>query len=434
MNSRKIALFSVSDMTDVDDFARTLVRKGWHIIATSDVCAKLKSADIAVESVESFTGITEGYPFPATLHPKMESALTSEDFKDRIELVYDIPYSLAVGNDVGGRTLLALAAKGNRIPVFTREDMQSVAESIKRTGDVAPDTKKSLIAKTYFHVCGHYLDLAKACETQHFDGMVGIEHKKLLNGENPYQVPSSLFASSYGEDLLSMGSFKQLSGDAPCYTNLADLDCILATLCRLAGSFKKNHGKCPHIAIAAKHGNPCGLAVDWDNADNAIEKALWGNPLAIWGGELITNFIINREQAALLLGSAARERTLGNKNWMLDVVASPGFDQEAVNILGKRPQRKLLENRALKDPFLPKIPWVYREVRGGFLRQPPFDYVLDMNGLDWVCCSIKQDDIDSLLIAWAVAYTSNHGGNEVALAKDQRLIGIGGGPSTVEAA
>ena len=42
--------------------------------------------------------------------------------------------------------------------------------------------------------------------------------------------------------------------------------------------------------------------------------------------------------------------------------------------------------------------------------------------------------MDSLITAWSVAYSSFHGGNEVTLAKDGKLIGVGGGPSTVEAA
>ena len=44
------------------------------------------------------------------------------------------------------------------------------------------------------------------------------------------------------------------------------------------------------------------------------------------------------------------------------------------------------------------------------------------------------DNVISIIIAWVVAYTSNHGGNEVVIAKDNGLLGAGGGPSTLEAA
>jgi phosphoribosylaminoimidazolecarboxamide formyltransferase/IMP cyclohydrolase len=46
----------------------------------------------------------------------------------------------------------------------------------------------------------------------------------------------------------------------------------------------------------------------------------------------------------------------------------------------------------------------------------------------------SDNDISSLIIAWSIAFTSNHGGNEVVLAKDGALLASGGGPSTVEAA
>ena len=48
--------------------------------------------------------------------------------------------------------------------------------------------------------------------------------------------------------------------------------------------------------------------------------------------------------------------------------------------------------------------------------------------------NFDKDKIVSTIIAWVVAFTSNHGGNEVAIAKNNNLLGVGGGPSTLEAA
>jgi len=71
-------------------------------------------------------------------------------------------------------------------------------------------------------------------------------------------------------------------------------------------------------------------------------------------------------------------------------------------------------------------------VRGGFLRQPFPDYILDLEA-----CAIDfpfpdNEYVDSLMIAWATAWFSNHGGNEVAIAKGRKLLGAGGGPSTID--
>ena len=46
---------------------------------------------------------------------------------------------------------------------------------------------------------------------------------------------------------------------------------------------------------------------------------------------------------------------------------------------------------------------------------------------------IEKNVIDSMVVAWAVAWHSNHGGNEVSLVKDYDLLAVGGGPSTVDA-
>jgi phosphoribosylaminoimidazolecarboxamide formyltransferase/IMP cyclohydrolase len=74
-----------------------------------------------------------------------------------------------------------------------------------------------------------------------------------------------------------------------------------------------------------------------------------------------------------------------------------------------------------------------RPVRGGALGQPVADYVLDLSA----CAGNGQFDetaATDILIAWSAAYSSNHGGNEVALAKGGMLLAAGGGPSTVDAA
>lgn len=54
----------------------------------------------------------------------------------------------------------------------------------------------------------------------------------------------------------------------------------------------------PYIAVAGKHGNPCGAAIDWENPARAIKKALFGDPLAVMGGEVVVNFPITNEMSS----------------------------------------------------------------------------------------------------------------------------------------
>ena len=111
------------------------------------------------------------------------------------------------------------------------------------------------------------------------DGWVGAPGMGLLTGENPYQVPCQLFDFPENEDPLSLSNFNRLSGTVPCFTNLADLDNIVHTLCLAYGAFNKKFKRAPYLALAAKHGNACGFGADWKNPEIALEKALFGNAI-----------------------------------------------------------------------------------------------------------------------------------------------------------
>ena len=427
---KKRALFSLYNTAKVEEFAEYLVQMGWEIIASRETVDILSRKGLSVIDIADFTGVKEDYGFPPTFHPKVELFLTSSDDNEkRIDLVYVINYPLSKGNDVGGLTLLALAAKGKRIPITSVSDMKLVVDEIKANGKISDELHLKLLNKTNALISSHYDDLIT--EKMSYDAVFGTFKYGLRNGENPYQSPASFFAAK-GNDPLSLSNFKQLSGEQPCFTNLADSDCIIQTISLASEAFRLKYGKSPYICIAAKHGNPCGMAIDWDSPYVAVEKTLFGNPRAIWGGEVITNFTIDQKIAELLFKSNERERSIGSSSWMLDVILAPEFNREAVDILGINKIRKLFENKALYSPFLIKAKWTYRFVRGGFLRQPPNNYVLNLEEAKFIGQELN-NDMDSLIIAWVAAFSSNHGGNEVALAKKSALISCGGAPSTVEA-
>jgi phosphoribosylaminoimidazolecarboxamide formyltransferase/IMP cyclohydrolase len=431
----KRALFSADDLTGIERFAASLKSMGWHLIATAETVGRLRDHGIEAEDVASFTGVSSTYRFPPTLHPKVEEALTT-DSPARIDLVYDVPYPIEKGLDVGGHTLLALGAKGGRIVVFSPGDMEAVLEELKEDKDhrsITAELRTRLIDRAHAKIAAHYLSLARRRGESAYDGLAGERVLRLSGGENPYQTPSDLFSTDDG-DALSLNRLESAGTGVPCFTNLADTDSILHTLSLAAEAFGKNRGKVPYIAVAAKHGNPCGVAVDWGSAAHTVTGALFGNPMAVWGGEFIVNFVVTEELAGLLFKDEERGKRFGSPHWMLDVIVAPGFEEGAVGVLGTNRNRKLLKNPALSGPGLTSPRWHYRQVRGGFLRQPAPGYVLELDETGSGGSALEDGTIDSLIVAWSVAYSSNHGGNEVALAKGGRLIGAGGGPSTVEAA
>ncbi|GAB4353630.1 MAG: bifunctional phosphoribosylaminoimidazolecarboxamide formyltransferase/IMP cyclohydrolase [Candidatus Abyssubacteria bacterium] len=424
---KKRALFSLYDQEHAATYARELVDLGWEIVATKETYDLLTQEGIRAKNFCDFLKVEDKYPFPPTLHPDIELALTS-DRGQTIDLVYVTNYPLSVGNDVGGHTLLGLAAKGGRIVVYCKEDMRKVVDDLKQNNNICSSLLlKELCENTNAKIASHYASLvhdprkAKAVRTT-----------SLLNGENPYQVPAT-HVHVEAEDPLSLGNFRQVSGVVPCFTNMADFDSILQAMCALHQAFADYYGRTPNLTIAAKHGNACGMGADWTSAAVSVGKALWGNARAIWGGEVITNFRVTREIAELLYASRAREEALGDKHWNLDVLVAPGFDASAIELLGRRKNLKVFENGALAAPKLSEGIWAYRMVRGGYLRQPPNNYVLDLSGFKVGSADLEASQIDSLIIAWATAWFSSHGGNEVAIASDRKLLGVGGGPATVDA-
>ena len=149
------ALFSLSDIKNCHIHAKGLIDLGWEIIATRETADYLKKCDIEVNDISEFFNIDSKFTFPPTLHPEIESALTDSPInKDKgIDLLYDITYPLTDGNDVGGHTLLALAAKGNRIVVPNADEMHIVLQALKdNNNSIGDDYRQSLIKKVYLKI------------------------------------------------------------------------------------------------------------------------------------------------------------------------------------------------------------------------------------------------------------------------------------------
>lgn len=444
------ALFSVEWHEGLDKLAARLVRRGWKLVVTPNLAEPFERAGISFESVADFVGFRGTVPFPPTMHPHMELALAG-DVENRIDLLYEMPYSLDKGFDAGGLALISLALKGGRLIAASREDMELLVNVLEESGGPAMgaggdvsgsaggdssggagspagesvgSVAERLRQNALLMALGRHLEFASA--RHGIEGIAGRLAYELLNGENPYQKPAYLVASDSG-DPLSLSMFTKVSGESPCFTNMADFDFLLQCLCRTVEAFRKNLGSAPYIAALAKHGNPCGMAYDWDHPHIALEKALFGNARAIWGGECVVNFPIDDRLAKMLRSSSRREEMLGNPNWMLHLIAAPQFQEDSVEILGKQPVRKLFVNPALSLATIWRKGWSFREVRGGFLKQPHGDYIPELPPLE-------KHVAELLILAWSVAFGSFHGGNEIALVKDSALIGAGGGPSTVDAA
>lgn len=257
--------------------------------------------------------------------------------------------------------------------------------------------------------------------------------RQLAYGENRDQSPAHLHPIIGNDDPLAMHRFVTRSGE-PSYIAFADGSTILGVMCRLRAAFvKMNPDHIPYIVVAGKHGNPCGVGVHFTKPAAAIRLALAGDRVAIKGGEVITNFPIERVEAEEL--SIPQEENdehfyveRGNpEKWGLDLVMAPKFDDDAVEILGQRAKCRLMENPALEAPEMPSDPFELRPVRGGFLKQKAASFVFGRDAIldAEVAKTIPDEHLIDMIIACSVAWCASS--NTVALANKGMLIALGCG-------
>jgi phosphoribosylaminoimidazolecarboxamide formyltransferase/IMP cyclohydrolase len=241
-------------------------------------------------------------------------------------------------------------------------------------------------------------------------------------GENPYQLPAGLFEFPDNTDPLAMHKFMPIEGTPPSYINVSDVDRLLQTMTHIAAGFEVNFGNVPKIAIGVKHGNPCGVGI----GEHAIERMLAGDPIAIFGGVVMTNFPIDSHEAIRL---RYKDVATKKEKRLLDAVIAPSFTDAAVEeLVRKEGKCRLIVNPALAnltEDSLDTMPR-YRMVRGGFLRQPNYTFVLDLSDPRMVTHGlVLPGERPDLVLAWAIGATSNS--NTITLIRGNKLIGNGVG-------
>jgi len=254
-----------------------------------------------------------------------------------------------------------------------------------------------------------------------------FDEMELAYAENRNQDPAHIFSTRSG-DPISMCNFHWISGK-PSYISIADGAQLAEILCLMAEAFRHWRGKAPFIAIAGKHGNPCGASVNWDYPIDAISNALWGDPTAVMGGEIVTNFPITDEMSKILFRVEDEDiKKVGRDKWGLDLILAPEFSDGAIDLLGKKEKRRLPANPYLLEAPFSRYQWVYRQVLGDFIRQKTSDFILTQEIIQsWSGQNLlrRPEKFQDMIIAWACCWRASS--NSVALANNKMLIGLGCG-------
>jgi phosphoribosylaminoimidazolecarboxamide formyltransferase/IMP cyclohydrolase len=112
-----------------------------------------------------------------------------------------------------------------------------------------------------------------------------------------------------------------------------------------------------------------------------------------------------------------------------DGVIAPGFEDGAIQILSRAKGKcRLIKNTALLDfgSAILDTAQRFRYVRGGFLPQPNYTFVLDFNSPEMKVFGKRDLAVEeNLLIAWGIGCASNS--NTITIVNDVMLIGNGVG-------
>lgn len=430
------ALISVSDKTGIVDFSRELAALGVQLISTGGTKSLLEKEGLPVIGISDVTGFPEILDGRVkTLHPAVHSGLLavrdSEEHQqvmkdlglDYIDIVIvnlypfaatiakpDVTYDDAIENiDIGGPTMLRSAAKNHAFVtvVVDSSDYAAVLEEVKAGQDTTLETRKRLAAKVFRHTAaydsliGEYLSKQVGEPLPEKYTVTYEKVQDLRYGENPHQK-----AAFYRKPLAKAGNVttaEQLHGKELSYNNINDANAALA----IVKEFNE-----PAV-VAVKHMNPCGVGIGQD-IHEAYQKAYAADPTSIFGGIVAANRTIGADTAQLL------------SEIFLEIIIAPDFAPEALDILTKKKNIRLLKLGELQAAGERKPELLVTSVDGGMLVQESDVHSLTEADLQFVTNrKPTEEELKQLLFGWKVV--KHVKSNAILLAKDNMTIGVGAG-------
>jgi len=431
---KKRAIIGVSDKTGVVDFAKGLAEHGYEIVSTGGTYKLLKSGGVDALYVSDVTGFPEILDGRVkTLHPHIhggilavrdnpshaatlsELGITSIDlvavnlypFKETIQKE-NVTDDEAIENiDIGGPTMIRAAAKNHKYVTVAVDpaDYSVILDEISN-GDISAETKRKLAAKAFRHTAAYDALIAGYLTEETYPELLTVTYEKKQNlryGENPHQQ-----AALYAEPLphSSVITAKQLNGKELSYNNIADADVALA----LASEFRTP------AAVAVKHQNPCGVGIG-ETLFHAYARAYEADPVSIFGGIVA----LNREVDAAL--------ALELNKTFLEVLIAPSFSAEAVKILMKKKNLRLLEKNDMRLGLTKNTQYVFFDqqfIKGGLLIQDSDSAGFRDANLSFPTIrKPTKAELKTAEFAWTVVkYIKSNG---ILVARENMTVGIGPG-------
>ena len=433
---KRRAIVSVYRKEGIVELARGLAERGFEIVSTGGTAQELGKAGVKVTGISDVTGFPEILDGRVkTLHPKVHGGLLA--IRDNAEhtqsmkahgiapidlLVVNLyPFEATVGKgagfeecieniDMGGPAMIRAAAKNHDdvAVVVEPQDYQAVLDELAANqGSTTLSLRRRLAAKAYARTAAYDAAISNwfagelRTEAPDYRAFGGRLIQALRYGENPHQT-AAFYRTA--DKRPGVATARQLQGKELSYNNINDTDAAYECIAEFDPARTA-------ACVIGKHANPCGVAEGPDLV-TAYRKAFACDTQSPYGGIIAVNRTLDAD--------AARAIT----EILTEVIIAPDATEEAIAIIAKKRNLRLLLAGSLPDPRAPGL--TAKTVAGGLLVQSRDNAVVDDITLKTVTKRAPDDaELRDLRFAFRVA--KHVKSNTIVYAKDLATVGIGAG-------
>jgi len=424
------ALISVHDKTRLIEVGTALHSAGVEILSTGSTAKNLADAGIPVIEVSQYTGFPEIMGGRVkTLHPRVHSGiLADQNNPEHLAVLANLeiaPFDLVIINlypfaetialnasfaecieqiDIGGPSMLRGAAKNHSSVAVISEPSQydQLISAISAGGFTEPERRQLALevfrtTAQYDLTIANWLGEREGNELPDWFGKIWSRKNMLRYGENPHQS-----AALYSDSTSGIVNAQQLHGKDMSFNNFTDADAAWRAVL--------DH-RDPAVAIM-KHANPCGIAVCELGVAVAYQHAYECDPVSAFGGVVAANRKVDLSMAEPL------------SKIFTEVLIAPDFEQDALELLMKKPSIRILKCDITTINHLE-----LRPISGGILLQE--SDLINAQGdspAQWIQVSGDPVDLQTmkdLEFAWRSVRSVKS--NAILLAKMTASVGIGMG-------
>ena len=421
---QKQALISVSDKSNLLEFAKFLVEQDYKILSTGGTYKHLQDNGIEVTEVKDVTGFPEILDGRVkSLHPAIHGGImarrSDENHMNTIAEHGINPIDIVIVNlypffekmntglseaemiefiDIGGPSMLRSSAKNfYDVTVVTDvNDYEIVMSEIRENGSTSIETRKLCAGKVFNLTSAYDAAISTYLLNEDFPQFLESSYEKVMDlryGENPHQK------AAYYVDKTKNGAmkdFEYLQGKELSFNNIRDMDLAY----KVVSEFEEI------TCCAVKHSTPCGVAIG-DNVLEAYEKAYECDPMSIFGGIIAFNREVDGKTAVEL-----------NKIF-LEIVIAPSFTDEALEIFKQKKNLRIIK---VKNPVSDKVTYV--KVDGGLIVQSTDNqFSQDLK----VVTEVQPTDRQMTDLVFAQKIVKWVKSNAIVVATNGQAYGIGGG-------